>query len=43
MATHSPWTRLDRAARAIRGKDGQQRHDAISTFLRAAMVALLVG
>jgi hypothetical protein len=35
--------RLDRAANAIAGKSGEQRREAISAFLRTAMVALLVG
>jgi hypothetical protein len=35
--------RLDRAAKAIAGTTGEQRHAAITNFLRAAMVALLVG
>jgi hypothetical protein len=33
----------DRAAKAIAGTTGGQRDEAISAFLRAAMVALLVG
>ena len=33
----------DRAAQAIRGKTGEERREAISAFLRAAMVFLLVG
>jgi len=35
--------RLDRAARAIAGTTGEQRREAVSVFLREAMVALLVG
>ncbi|MER2540003.1 MAG: hypothetical protein ABTQ26_12250 [Azonexus sp.] len=33
----------NRAARAIRGTTGERRREAISAFLRAAMVALLLG
>jgi DNA-binding transcriptional regulator LsrR (DeoR family) len=35
--------RLDDAAKAIAGTNGEQRHEAIVAFLRAAMIMLLVG
>lgn len=35
--------RLDRAARAIAGTTGEQHREAVSAFLREAMIALLVG
>jgi hypothetical protein len=35
--------RLNRAARAIAGTTNERRRDAVSAFLREAMIALLVG
>lgn len=34
--------RINRAARAIAGTTGEERRDAISAFLRAAMIGLLL-
>lgn len=33
----------NRAAKAISGTTGEQRREAIADFLRAAMIALLLG
>lgn len=37
------WNQSHCAAKAISGKTGERRREAISDFLRAAMVALLLG
>lgn len=43
MPNTSLWVEANRYAANIAGTTGEKRSEAISAFLRAAMVALLVG
>lgn len=43
MKTPTQHQRMHEAAAAISGTSGERRRQAIADFLRAAMIALLVG